>query len=47
MTSLIGRFFAWLERGIRGAQRREVEGYLSQAVDTADLERRIRMLERR
>jgi hypothetical protein len=38
--------FRWIERVLWRAQRRDVEHYLSQATDAADLERRMRSLER-
>ncbi|MBI2319051.1 MAG: DUF3563 family protein [Betaproteobacteria bacterium] len=39
-------FFDWLERTSSEARYRQVEAYLSQASDLADLERRQRNLER-
>ena len=36
----------WVDRKARDAHYRQVEGYLSQATDHADLERRLRDLER-
>ncbi len=36
----------WLDRKSRDAHYRQIEGYLSQATDHADLERRLRDLER-
>jgi hypothetical protein len=38
--------FRWLDRVLWRAQQRDVEHYLSQATDAADLERRMRTLER-
>ncbi len=39
-------FFDWIDRSARDARYRQIEGYLSQATDLADLERRQRNLER-
>jgi hypothetical protein len=36
----------WLERKARDAHYRQIEGYLAQSTDHADLERRLRDLER-
>lgn len=36
----------WLERQSRDAHYRQIEGYLAQSTDHADLERRLRDLER-
>jgi len=36
----------WIDRKARDAHYRQIEGYLSQATDHADLERRLRDLER-
>ncbi len=36
----------WIDRKSRDAHYRQIEGYLSQATDHADLERRLRDLER-
>jgi hypothetical protein len=47
MNQIIQRLFTWLERNVRSAQERETERFLSQATDAADLENRIRQLERR
>jgi hypothetical protein len=38
---------AWLEDAAQRARRNEIEEYLSQATDLADLEQRIRRIERR
>jgi len=40
------KVFAALERGAQRRREREIEGYLSQATDAADLENRFRRLER-
>lgn len=47
IAALVGGFFAWMERGAREARRRQVETYLAQSSDVADLEHRMRLLERR
>jgi hypothetical protein len=47
MSSLVKQLIAWLERNAHAAREREIERYLSQATDAADLENRIRQLERR
>ncbi|MBI4292574.1 MAG: DUF3563 family protein [Betaproteobacteria bacterium] len=39
-------FFDWIDRSARDARYRQIEGYLSQSTDLADLERRQRNLER-
>ena len=46
MKNLIQRVFAALERSAQRRREREIEGYLSQATDAADLENRLRRLER-
>ena len=46
IAGLFSRFFRWIERAFWRAQQRDVEHYLSQATDAADLERRMRTLER-
>jgi len=43
----ISRFFDWLNHAVANAERNRNEAYLSQATDAADLEYRIRELERR
>jgi hypothetical protein len=43
---LFARVFDWLDRAFWRAHQRDVEHYLAQASDAADLERRMRMLER-
>lgn len=42
----ISRFFDWLNSTAANAERRRKEAYLAQATDAADLEYRIRELER-
>jgi hypothetical protein len=44
---LFARLLDWLESKARAAWRRRAEHYLAQASDLADLERRMRTLERR
>jgi hypothetical protein len=46
MKNLIQQVFAALERGAQRLREREIESYLSQATDAADLENRLRRLER-
>jgi hypothetical protein len=46
MKSVIQRIFAALERSAQRRREREIEGYLSQATDAADLENRLRRVER-
>ena len=46
MKNLLQRFLAWLERNAQLRREREIESYLSQAADAADLENRMRLLER-
>jgi hypothetical protein len=46
MKKLIQRILAALERSAQRRREREIEGYLSQATDAADLENRLRRLER-
>jgi hypothetical protein len=46
MKNLIQQVFAALERGSQRMREREIESYLSQATDAADLENRLRRLER-
>ncbi len=45
MKNFIRQVFAALERGAQQRREREIEGYLSQATDAADLENRLRRLE--
>jgi hypothetical protein len=47
MKNPIQRLFAWLERRAQALRELEIERYLAQAVDAADLENRLRLLERR
>jgi hypothetical protein len=46
MRNVIQKVFAALERSAQRRREREIEGYLSQATDAADLENRFRRLER-
>jgi hypothetical protein len=46
MKNLMQQVFAALERNAQKRREREIEGYLSQATDAADLENRLRRLER-
>ena len=46
MKKLIQKVFAALERGAQRMREREISGYLSQATDVADLENRLRRVER-
>ena len=46
LRSFFPKLAAWLEDSAQRARRHEVEDYLSQAKDIADLEERIRRLER-
>lgn len=46
MKNLTQRFLAWLERNAQLRREREIESFLSQAADAADLENRMRLLER-
>ena len=46
MKNLTQRFLAWLERNAQLRREREIETFLSQAADAADLENRMRLLER-
>jgi hypothetical protein len=43
---LFSRFFRAIEHSLWRAQQRDMEDYLAQATDNADLERRMRNLER-
>ena len=43
---LIERLANWIERGARRSRQRSVEQFLAQATDHADLEHRIKRLER-
>ena len=46
MKTLITQVFAALERGAQRVREREIERYLSDATDAADLENRLQRLER-
>ena len=46
MKNVMQRFLAWLERNAQLRREREIESFLSQAADAADLENRMRLLER-
>jgi hypothetical protein len=46
IAGLFARAFAWFDGAFWRAQQRDVEHYLAQASDAADLERRMRSLER-
>ena len=46
MTNLIQKLFAALERGAQRMREREIESYLAESTDAADLENRLRRLER-
>jgi uncharacterized protein DUF3563 len=46
MKNLVQQIFAALERGAQRLREREIESYLSEATDAADLENRLRRLER-
>ena len=46
ITDLLARFGQWLQTKLQSGRRREVEAYLAQATDHADLERRLRDVER-
>ncbi len=45
--ALVERFFSWLERSAYDARQRDLERYLATSSDLADLERRMKALERR
>jgi uncharacterized protein DUF3563 len=47
IAGLIDRFGQWLGAKLQSGRRREVEAYLAQSTDHADLERRLRDVERR
>jgi hypothetical protein len=47
IAALFARFGRWLEARLQTGPRREVEAYLAQSTDHADLERRLRDVERR
>jgi len=46
MKNLIAQVFAALERGAQRMREREIERYLADATDAADLENRLQRLER-
>jgi len=46
MQNLFQQMFAALERAAQRLREREIESYLSEATDAADLENRLRRLER-
>ena len=46
MKNLMHKMLAALERGAQRMREREIAGYLSQATDVADLENRLRRIER-
>lgn len=47
MQSYFQNFYKWLERTFTRDYQREVEVYLAQATDLADLERRMMSIQRR
>jgi hypothetical protein len=47
VSALLTRFGQWLEARLRPGVRRDVETYLAQSTDHADLERRLRDVERK
>ncbi|MGQ0653140.1 MAG: DUF3563 family protein [Betaproteobacteria bacterium] len=47
MNDFVQKLVGWLERNAQAARERDIENYLSQATDLADLENRLRQLERR
>jgi hypothetical protein len=47
IADLVTRVGHWLRVKLQSARRREVEAYLAQSTDHADLERRLRDVERR
>jgi len=46
ISVLLSRLASWIERSSRNALRGRIEGYLGRATDAADLERRMRNIER-
>jgi hypothetical protein len=46
MKNLLQQLFALLERGAQRLREREIETYLAEATDAADLETRLQRLER-
>lgn len=47
MQNFLKNFYVWLERTFTKEYRSEIESYLSQATDLADLERRMLFIQRR
>ena len=47
IAGLLSRFGDWLENKLQSGRRRDVEAYLSRSTDHADLERRLRDVERK
>lgn len=47
ISSLLARFGDWLKAKLQSGRRRDVEAYLARATDHADLERRLREVERK
>jgi uncharacterized protein DUF3563 len=47
ISNLLARFGDWLGSKLQSGRRRDVEAYLAQATDHADLERRLRDVERK
>lgn len=42
--AMFARFFNWIEAGVRRARYRELERYLGESADLADLERRLQRI---
>jgi len=47
IADLLRRLRNWIENKLQNGRRRDVEAYLAQATDHADLERRLRDVERK
>jgi hypothetical protein len=47
ISGLFARLGQWLETVLQSGRRRDVEAYLAQSTDHADLERRLRDVERK
>jgi hypothetical protein len=47
IASMFRRLIGWIETKLQNAERRDVEAYLAQATDHADLERRLKEVERK
>lgn len=47
MYNFFKNFYVWLERAFTKEYRSEIESYLAQAQDLADLERRMMYIQRR